>query len=334
MNLRKILPLTLVALLAAGCSVAPTPLMLQPKSTIAAQEAGLYNLLFYMGLGVFLFVLTLLMIVVIRDRQRKGDTAEPRQVHGNTRLEVIWTAVPVAIVLFIFFMTVRTMNAVAAPEKSADTITVKVTGHRWWWEFEYPDNGGFKTANELHIPVGKSVLLEVTSADVIHSFWPPQLSGKMDVVPGQINKTWIHSDNPGTYEGFCAEFCGEQHANMRFKVIAQSQADFDAWVVNQNQPAAAPASDLEQQGFKLVAEGTCVGCHTINGTNARGLIGPNLTKLYTRTTIAGGALTLTDENLRLWLQHSDQVKPRNLMAPIKVTDQQIEAVMAYLKTLK
>lgn len=334
MSVRKILSVLLLGALLAGCSVSPTPAVLDPRSMIAQEKADLFNLLYYMGIGVFLLVIGILFTVLIRNRARSGDNSIPKQVHGSAKLEFIWTAIPVLLVIFIFIMTVQTMSAVAAPAPGPDAMTVKVIGHRWWWEFQYPDNGGFKTANELRIPVGKKVLLEVTSADVIHSFWPPQLSGKMDVVPGQINITWITSDEIGEYMGYCAEFCGEQHANMRFKVIVQSQADFDAWTAGQMQPVAAPTGEQELAGQKIVAQGLCAGCHEINGTNARGITGPNLTKLYTRTTLAGGVLPLTDENLRQWLQHSDQVKPENLMAGIKVTDQQIEAVMAYLKTLK
>lgn len=329
MALRKTIPILIFTLVLAGCSVAPVPAVLDPASSIARENAALFNLLFWMGIGVFALVIGLLFTAVIRNRQRDGDTTEPAQVHGNNRLEVLWTAIPILTVIFIFVMTVRTMNAVAAPP-SAD-LTIKVIGHRWWWEFEYP---GFKTANDMHIPVGTDVLLEVTSVDVIHSFWPPQLSGKMDVVPGVVNKTWIRSDEIGEFSGYCAEFCGEQHANMRFNIIVQSREDYDAWLANQTAPITAPAAALEQEGEKIVAAGMCAGCHTIDGTNARGVTGPNLTKLYTRTTIAGGVLPLNDRNLEKWLAASGEIKPENLMAGIKVTPQQMEAVMAYLKTLK
>lgn len=330
MSLRKILPLLLFfSVSLAGCSVSPIPAVLDPASSIAREKANLFNLLFWIGIGVFLLVVTLLFTAIIRNRQRDGDTTEPAQIYGNHRLEVIWTAIPIMLVIFIFIMTIRTMNAVAAPP-SAD-LTVKVIGHRWWWEFEYP---GFKTANELHIPVDTDVLLDVTSVDVIHSFWPPQLSGKMDVVPGVVNKTWIRSEETGVFSGYCAEFCGEQHANMRFLVVVQSREDFDAWLANQTTPNAAPTAALEQEGEKIVAAGMCAGCHTIDGTNARGMTGPNLTKLYSRTTLAGGVLPLNDRNIEKWLAASSEIKPNNLMAGIKVTPDQMEAVIAYLKTLK
>jgi len=329
MSVRKTLPILFFSIFLAGCSVLPTPAVLDPASTIAQEKASLFNLLFWMGVAVFALVIGLLFTIIIRNRHHAGDMVEPVQVHGNNRLEVLWTVIPVLIVIFIFIMTIRTMSAVAAPP-TAD-ITIKVIGHRWWWEFEYP---GFKTANDMHIPVDTDVLLEVTSVDVIHSFWPPQLSGKMDVVPGITNKTWIRSEEIGVFTGYCSEFCGEQHANMRFNVIVQSQEDYDAWLANMTTAIAPPTDALAAEGQTIVAGGLCAGCHTIDGTNARGITGPNLTKLYTRTTLAGGVLPLTDQNVEKWLVASHEIKPENLMAGIRVAPQQIEAVMAYLKTLK
>lgn len=331
MSLRKLIYLVILGLFAAGCTA--NPAVLNTHSMVAEREASLFRLLFYMGIGVFVLVAAILLTSIIRDHRRHGDNTEPKQVQGNTRLEIIWTAIPILLVLFIFIITVQTMTAVAAPPPAASDLKVTVIGHRWWWEFDYPDLG-IKTANDLHIPAGVNVQIKLTSADVIHSFWVPNLSGKTDVIPGQNNTMWLKADQAGTYVGQCAEFCGLQHANMRLNVIAQSTADFDAWAAAQKQLPAAPQTALEQQGQKLVTQGICSGCHAIDGTNMKGAIGPNLTHLYSRTVFAGGVLPLTDQNLALWLKNPNDVKPGNLMANVRTSDQQIEAIIAYLKTLK
>lgn len=332
MSWRKWFFLLSTAFLLAGCTANPATTIFNTNSMIAEQKLQLFNILFWMGVAVFLLVVILLFLAIIRGRRQPGDTSEPRQNHGNVRLEVVWTVIPFLLVIFIFFLTVRTMNAVAAPPREDGDLTVRVIGHRWFWEFQYPDLG-ITTANDLIIPEDTNVHLELVSVDVIHSFWVPNLSGKIDVVPGQQNAMWIRADDPGTFMGHCGEYCGMQHANMHFNVIAQPTADFNAWVQAQQQPVVAATGTLEQEGEQIVTAGLCAGCHTIQGTKMVGKTGPDLTHLYSRTIIAGG-YPLTDEVLEQWLRNSDQLKPGNLMAGIRVSDQQIEAVMAYLKTLR
>ncbi|HTX80214.1 MAG TPA: cytochrome c oxidase subunit II, partial [Longilinea sp.] len=207
-----------------------------------------------------------------------------------------------------------------------------VIGHQWWWEFDYPDLG-IVTANEMVIPTGTPVQITLTSVDVIHSFWIPQLAGKTDVIPGQTNHMWISADQPGTYDGQCSEFCGMEHALMRDRVIAVTPANFQAWVKNQQANPPAPQTDLEQQGEKLVTTGVCAACHTINGTSAKGKVGPNLTHLFSRSTFAGASFTVNEANMSAWLTSNTTMKPGNLMS-IRVPDSQLEAILAYLKTLK
>lgn len=332
MSWRKWFFLLSTAFLLAGCTANPATTIFNTNSMIAEQKLQLFNILFWMGVAVFLLVVILLFLAIIRGRRQPGDTSEPRQNHGNVRLEVVWTVIPFLLVIFIFFLTVRTMNAVAAPPREDGDLTVRVIGHRWFWEFQYPDLG-ITTANDLIIPEDTNVHLELVSVDVIHSFWVPNLSGKIDVVPGQQNAMWIRADDPGTFMGHCGEYCGMQHANMHFNVIAQPTADFNAWVQAQQQPVVAATGTLEQEGEQIVTAGLCAGCHTIQGTKMVGKTGPDLTHLYSRTIIAGG-YPLTDEVLEQWLRNSDQLKPGNLMAGIRVSDQQIEAVMAYLKILR
>ncbi len=220
-RIRKAWPLTAWILLAAGLSgCAGSPTFLNPASSISVHEAGLYMVIFYLALGVFVIVETLLVYALIRFRKRDGDSEEPRQVYGNTRLEVIWTAIPVLLVLTLFFLTVTTANAVAPPESADSDVHIHVIGHQWWWEFDYSDYG-FSTANELHIPVGANVKIELDSVDVIHSFWVPQMAGKTDAIPGHTNHLWLTADTPGTYHGQCVEFCGANHANMRIMAVAE-----------------------------------------------------------------------------------------------------------------
>lgn len=302
-------------------------------SMISDQESSLFRLLLILAGVVFIIVEGGIIYAVWRYRRRRNDTGEPRQVYGNVPLEVVWTVIPVILVLILFIVMLNTMNAVAAPPAGPADVTVTVVGHRWWWEFDYPDLG-ITTANEMVIPANANVKLTLKSVDVIHSFWVPQLAGKTDVVPGQINTMWLTAKRAGDFNGQCAEFCGIEHALMRFKVVAVDKTAFDQWVTNQKKPAPAAQTDLEMQGQNLVIKGACVGCHTIGGASAQGgKVGPNLTHLYSRSTFAGGAYPLNDTNLTNWLKDTQSLKPGNLMT-MHVPDKDIQAVLAYLKTLK
>lgn len=314
----------------SGCAASST--FLAPSSPIASREAWLFWVVVGMAAVVFVLVEGLIVLVVIRDRQRGADEGEPRQVYGNRNLEIVWTAIPVLLVITLFGLTVGTMRAVAAPGPSSSDLNITVIGHRWWWEFDYPDLN-IKTAEELHIPAGKNVQITLKSVDVIHSFWVPQLAGKTDVIPGQVNHMWLRSDQVGTYDGQCAEFCGAEHALMRFHVVVDSPTDFQAWVAGQQRPVPAAQTDQEQRGQDIVLRGPCIACHTIDGTSAQGTLGPNLTHLSSRSTFAGGAFSLTDANLRQWLKDPQAMKPGNDMV-VALSDPDIEAVIAYLKLLR
>jgi cytochrome c oxidase subunit II len=330
-KLIKIVRIVLAGIVLSGCIA--TPSVLNPQSSVASSEADLYNIVLIIAAGVFILVEGGLVFTIIKHRRKRGDTNEPAQVTGNTTLEIIWTAIPVVLVIILFVLTLNTMQAVAAPPASKGDINVVAIGHRWWWEFDYPDLG-IKTADELHIPAGVTVQITLESTDVIHSFWVPQLSGKTDVVPGQTNHTWLNVPGVGIYAGQCSEFCGIEHANMRFNVVVQSAADFQTWVTNQQQPAPAPQTDLEKAGAQIVTQGVCAACHTIDGTAAKAVVGPNLTHLYSRGIFAGGIAALTDANVKAWVMDSAAMKPGSLMASVHVSQQDIDKVMAYLKTLK
>ncbi len=220
-HLKRRTALVASLLLAVGLSsCGGSPTFLNPVSSIARDEAGLYMAVFYLALGVFIIVECLLVYALIRFRKRSGDSGEPKQVYGNSRLEIVWTAIPVLLVLTLFILTVSTASAVAAPPAASGDVHIHVIGHRWWWEFEYPDLG-FTTANEMHIPVGTNVKIDLDSVDVIHSFWVPQMAGKTDAIPGHTNYLWLRADTVGSYHGQCVEFCGANHANMRIKAVAE-----------------------------------------------------------------------------------------------------------------
>jgi cytochrome c oxidase subunit 2 len=328
---RKITVLITLASLLSACQASPT--FLNPASHIAGNEADLYRIILIMAIVVFVLVEGALIMVIIRDRKRPEDQAMPPQITGNNRLEFIWTAVPVLLVVVLFIMTIQTMSAVASPSASKDDLNIRVVGHRWWWEFDYPDLG-IVTGSELHIPVGKTVRIALESVDVIHSFWVPQLSGKTDAIPGQHNTMWLTGYKAGVYLGQCAEFCGTEHALMRFRVFVDSQADFDAWVANQQQPAYQPQTADEQGGFKTVTN-TCETCHSITPgeVNIDKKAGPNLTHLFSRTTFAGGSFALNEANLRHWLKDTQALKPGNDME-ITLSQTEINQLIAFLSHLK
>jgi cytochrome c oxidase subunit 2 len=285
-----------------------------------------------MALVVFVLVEGSLVWILIRDRKRANDQSLPKQIFGDTRLEVTWTVIPILLVISLFILTVQIMNAVAAPGIEKTDLNLRVVGHRWWWEFDYPDLG-IATANELHIPVGRTVQVVLESADVIHSFWVPQLSGKTDAIPGQHNHMWLSGERVGVYLGQCAEFCGTQHALMQLRVFVDSQTEFDAWVANQQKPPYQPRSPDERAGLKTL-KGPCEGCHSIDpGEIHTDKSGPNLAHLFSRTTFAGGSFELNEKNLRDWLKDTQAMKPENDM-DLSIPPKEIDSLLAYLKNLK
>lgn len=288
---------------------------------------------FVLVLVAIVFVLTeaALVYFIIRYRHR-GETGEPRQIAGNRRLEFAWTAIPVLLLAVVFVLTARTMHTVDAAGTPA--LTVEVTGHQWWWEYRYPDQG-IITANELHLPVGQDVRLRLTSGDVIHDFWVPQLGRKMDLVPGQVNEITLRADRPGTYRGACAEYCGTQHAWMRLLVIADPPDQFAAWLEGQRQPPELATDPVAARGrqFFATGAGNCAACHTVAGYTS-GQVGPDLTHIDSRTTLGAGVLTNNSDNLTRWLANPQAVKPGNRMPNPRLSTEEVQALVAYLTSLK
>lgn len=267
---------------------------------------------------------------LVRYRWREG-TAEPVQLAGNKTVEIIWTVIPFLIVVVLFGLTVHAMQKSDPPAAPAPDLVV--IGHQWWWEIRDPKLG-YVAANEIHIPVGRPLSVRLDTVDVLHEFWVPQLTRKMTTVPGAGNHVWMQADKPGVYQGVCSEFCGTQHAWMRFEVIAESQADYEAWVRQQQQAAPAPATPAAARGQQLFRELTCINCHAIQGAGGTSNAGPDLTHLASRRYLGAGIVPNTPENLRRWLTDPQQVKPGVLMPNFKLTDRQLDELMAYLETLR
>jgi len=279
---------------------------------------------------IFLLVTGLIVYSLMMYRWREGEK-DPEQIAGQRTVEIVWTAVPLGIVTLLFLLTVKTMG-VSDPGPAPDPDLV-VIGHQWWWEARYPKSG-VVTANEIHIPTGKALSVRLDSADVLHEFWVAQLARKMTTVPGHPNNIWLEADAPGTYLGSCSEFCGTEHAWMRFTVVSQPPAEFAAWEKAQLQPSAPPMTAQTQQGKQIFMQMSCVNCHDINGTVAQAHVGPDLTHLAGRSQIGSGMLDNTPDNLRRWLRNPQLVKPGAEMPNFEFTEDQVNALTAYLETLR
>ncbi len=349
----RLAALAILALLLAACSGDASAL--DPAGPYAQAPHDLILVVFAVAAVVFVFVQGLIVVSIVKFRRKKDDDdALPVQVHGNTRLEVLWTIIPALILVAIAVPTVQLVfETMAEPEE--EFLTVEVIGHRWWWEFYYPEHDIY-TANEMAIPVGVPVRLELTAADparspdqgVLHSFWIPRLAGKQDAVPGQTTYLNLQADEPGRYIGMCAEYCGLSHANMRQRVVAMPADEYAAWVEAQTQPAAQPADgSLEAQGaelFRDLGDGrqACVSCHQIwdgDGARAPG-IGPDLTHLMSREEFAGAIHEMTEENLRAWLADPNAMKPMQYetdnrigMPNLNLSEDELDALVAYMLTL-
>jgi cytochrome c oxidase subunit 2 len=312
------------------------PSIFSPSSTPAD---SIYHLsLFVLAVtgAIFVVVFSLLAYAAIKFRRRADDDGrEPPQIYGSNQVELAWTVIPVLIVVVLFLAAARVIHAIEDAKFPPGTIEVTAIGHQFWWEFQYPGQG-FITANELHVPVSDRnhptpTHIRLMSADTNHSFWVPQLAGKTDLIPNRVNNMWIDPHETGVYVGQCAQYCGTQHAKMLLRVVVESREDFDKWLADEKQPAADVASAAD--GRRVFESTACVNCHTVAGTNAKGRFGPDLTHLMSRATIASGAAENTKENLRLWIREPDAIKPGCLMPAMQMSEQDIDAVTAYLMTL-
>ena len=321
---------------AAASSLGSPQTIFSPVSTPASDIYHLSLLVVAICSAIFLVVFSLLVYVLVKyGRRATADNREPPQIYGSNQVEIAWTVIPILIVIVLFLAAARVIHAIEDAGFPPGTIEVTAIGHQFWWEFQYP-NQGFITANELHVPVSDRdhptpTHITLMSADTDHSFWVPKLAGKTDLIPNRENHTWIDPHETGVYLGQCAQYCGTQHAKMLLRVVVESHEDFDKWLANQKQPAADVASAMD--GRRVFESTACVNCHTVAGTNAKGKFGPDLTHLMSRATIASGAAENTKENLRQWIKEPDAIKPGCLMPAMQMSEQDIDAVTAYLMTL-
>jgi cytochrome c oxidase subunit 2 len=310
--------------------------MIDPAGPKAQHVYDFWRFLISVSVAVFAVVLIALIVALFR-RHRTVEPESPRVDRDITRWVV--TAVGITFVIILVFLVVdfRLGRANATPD-GAKSLTIEVIGHQWWWEIQYPDSADVSnwivTANEIHVPVGRPVILRMSSRDVIHSFWVPNLSGKKDLVPGKTTETWIRADSAGIYRGQCAEFCGLQHAKMALEVVAQSPADFARWESQMRAPARAPADSLQEAGRLVFVAGSCSNCHAIGGTPAAGHVGPDLTHLSSRRTIAAASLPNTRGNLAGWILDPQRIKPGSAMPANSLDPDQLQSLLAYLEGLK
>ncbi|HKG13261.1 MAG TPA: cytochrome c oxidase subunit II [Pyrinomonadaceae bacterium] len=319
---------------------------LAPAGEQARSIGDLWWLFYYVLWAVWALVVAAALFAVVKGMGRKAGSGEtpdepevvPDPAYERRKTFAVGGALGLTVViLFVFlvssFLTGRKVSSMSA----GGSVFVEVRAHQWWWEVRYTDSTAsntFTTANEIHIPTGRPVQLKLTSTDVIHSFWVPNLSGKKDAIPGKETTLMLNADREGVFRGQCAEFCGHQHAHMAFLVIAESQEKFAAWQQRQRQPAAQPTDATLRRGQQVFMGSPCVMCHTITGTQAGSNVGPNLTHVGSRSTIAAATLANTTGHLSGWVSDAQGVKPGSRMPPNNLTPDDLQALVAYLQSLK
>jgi cytochrome c oxidase subunit 2 len=309
----------------------------------AARVSRLWWLMFYVESAVFLLVGIFVLAAIFRKRkggEQNTDTPdispEPKREQRMTRVVVAAVGATLIILSVFLIGSYSAGRALYSPEE-AQALSIKITGQQWWWDVEYdmePASDIVHTANEIHIPVGELVKFRLTSTDVIHSFWVPNLSGKKDLIPGHEIVLTFQADRAGEFRGQCAEFCGYQHAHMAFTIIAEPRDKFNQWLNQQRAPSVQPVNEAQKRGQQIFLTGPCVMCHSIRGTDAGGTVAPDLTHLASRQTIAAGTLPFTRDHLAGWITNSQEIKPGNHMPPVPLGSEDLQALLAYLESLK
>jgi cytochrome c oxidase subunit II len=310
-----------------------SPSYLRTYGFVAGREAWLGWILLGIAAVVVLVVSALVLAGALRRGRPEAGGVE-REQEGLRWIMIGGIVVPSLVLVVVLVLAVTTQAAIATP--AGANLTVRVTGRQWWWEIRYLDRSPSliaTTANEIHIPVGRPVRLEVVSGDVIHSFWIPELAGKTDLIPGQENVMWLEADRPGVYHGQCAEYCGLQHAKMAMEVVAEPPDAFARWLERQRAPAAAPAGTNAAAGAQVFATTACGLCHTVRGTMAGGRLGPDLTHVAGRRTIAAGTVANTRGNLLGWIENPQAFKPGTLMPAVPLDGRELDDLTSYLQSL-
>ncbi len=308
--------------------------VLNPQGDGAAHIANLWWIMLIVAAVIYLQVISFLALALFRRRAiPENAPADPSPPSRGARNFIVANgiAIPVVVLGVVFAFNLNTLNSLSPPGRP--DVTIEVIGHRFWWEVRYPHHD-VVTANEIVIPTGQRVELKLMSEDVIHSVWVPTLNGKADMIPGKTNRLSLFTDKAGEYPGVCAELCGIQHAKMRFTVTALPAGEFDTWIERQQQPAPMPDGALVQRGQQIFLGAACVYCHTVRGTNATGVIGPDLTHFASRPTIGAGILPNTRGNLAGWIIDPQGIKPGNRMPPMYIESEDLQALIAYLETLE
>ncbi len=335
--------LSIAALLLTGCAGAQ-----QSVVDAAGKQSGRIETLwwFFLWLLGAIFVAVVAALLMTLTRRHRGIEQEPLEPthrpseateHTLTRNVTMATVASVVILLGLIVLSISTGKALSGMGETRSGMTVEVIGNQWWWYVRYLNDQADRivvTANEIHIPVGRPVMIRGTSNDVIHSFWVPNLHGKRDLIPSRINSEWIEADRPGRFRGQCAEFCGVQHAHMAMWVVAEAPDKFDAWMRAQLQPSVEPTDPDRIRGREVFMENACIYCHTIQGTPAVGQVGPDLTHFASRYTLAAGTLPNTKGNLGGWIADPQSIKPGNHMATVPIKAEDMQPLLDYLESLK
>ncbi|HKB71261.1 MAG TPA: cytochrome c oxidase subunit II [Thermoanaerobaculia bacterium] len=309
----------------------------------AGPQAGSIAALWWLVLGVcgavFVAVLVLLAAALARRRSAEPDLLPgPPPAEGRRKAAVAAGAVTTVVILFVFLVASMSTGKTASPSRDDPAgLPIELFGRQWWWEVRYPSpspSDTVVTANEIHVPVGRTVLLRATSRDVIHSFWAPNVDGKKDLIPGRWTLTRFRVDRPGVYRGQCAEYCGVQHAHMAFLVVAQPEAEFESWLAAQRAPAAPPDGALQERGRDVFVSSSCPLCHTVRGTPAAGTLGPDLTHVGARETIGAGTLANDAAHLAGWVLDPQKAKPGAAMPPNAIASRDLPALLGWLEHLR
>lgn len=342
----QVLGLIALSITLAACAADAPQDSLNPAGPYAEKIDALFKPVFWVAAGVFVLVEGGIVYLLWKYRHRRGREGVPPQIHGNTRLEIAWTILPAVILAGVAVPTVATIFDLASvPEGNVLNVTVR--GHQWWWEFRYTDPDmqvgdgvPLTTASVLTIPTDRPVYVTLEAVDgkigdaaVIHSFWVPRLAGKQDAIPGRENHMTLQADEPGEYPGQCAELCGLSHGYMRFKVVALEPAEFDAWAAGQKQDHVEPTTGLPASGFEVFSQ-TCIACHTVRGAAPGGVAAPDLTHFASRDCFAGCVFDTTPEQVAAWLRDPPAEKPGSFMPDYNLSEEQIDALVAYLETLQ
>ena len=310
--------------------------MLGAAGPHAGGVESLWWLFFWITAVVYVLVIVATIVAVLR-RGRPVDPRDPAASRGAGVVIASATGVTLVLLFILLISSVRTGRYSIQGLADPSHVNIKLTGNQWWWDVEYESklaSQRVQTANEIHIPTGRPVLLKLQSTDVIHSFWVPNLAGKKDLIPGHQTELWIQADRSGVFRGQCAEFCGPQHAHMALLVIAESPDKYAAWLEAQRHPAAEPPDEMAKRGRDVFLSGPCVMCHSIRGTGAGGRTAPDLTHLESRLTLAAGTIPNTPGHLAGWVTDAQGIKPGTRMPTIGINGEDLQALLKYLQALK